>query len=127
MNVNLVRELLARAAVADAARNAAEARREGKLRENITWRTRLQKIDRRIARYGSERSRARCGKRSQPVFGVFWFERSSLHCGGLLLFRIQRLYSFAWFFVSHVTPLENRSTKRCVRQPRSFEDWAEFA
>lgn len=58
MNVDLVRELLARAAVAsraDAARNAAEARRDGKLREIMAWRFRLQKIDKRIAQYGLDR------------------------------------------------------------------------
>jgi len=55
MDLFLVRDILARTALAsraEAARNAAEARREGKLREAITWRTRLQKIDRRIVRYG---------------------------------------------------------------------------
>jgi hypothetical protein len=55
MNIDLVRELLARAAQAsraDAVRNAEEARREGKLQAILTWRSRLRKIDKRIAQYG---------------------------------------------------------------------------
>lgn len=58
MNVEFVRELLARAAVAslaDANRNETEARQRGQLHEIVAWRTRLQKIDRRIARYGLDR------------------------------------------------------------------------
>jgi hypothetical protein len=55
MNIDLVRELLARAAQmsrADAARNAEEALREGRLQAMLTWRSRLRKIDKRIAQYG---------------------------------------------------------------------------
>ena len=58
MNVKFVRELLARAAAAswaDANRNETEARQQGHLHEIVAWRTPLQKIDRRIARYGLDR------------------------------------------------------------------------
>jgi hypothetical protein len=68
MNVDLVRELLNRAALAsraDAARKAAEARREGKLQEISAWRARLRKIDRRIAQYGLDRYGASQG----PILG----------------------------------------------------------
>ena len=46
MNVEFVRELLARAAAAswaDANRNETEARQQGHLYEIVAWRTRLQK------------------------------------------------------------------------------------
>ena len=54
MNINLVRQLLARAANVSrevAARNAREALRNGNLQEVVACRSRLLKIERRIARY----------------------------------------------------------------------------
>jgi hypothetical protein len=42
------------AARADAARYLDEARRDGKLRDVLSWQSRLKKIDQRIARYGLE-------------------------------------------------------------------------
>ena len=58
MSMEFVRELLARAAAAsraDANRNETEARQQAHLHEIVGWRSRLRKIDRRIARYGLDR------------------------------------------------------------------------
>lgn len=58
MNIELVRQLLARAAKAssdEVGRQAAEALRAGKPQEITAWRARLRKIDRRIAQYGLDR------------------------------------------------------------------------
>jgi hypothetical protein len=40
---------------ADVARYLEQARRDGKLREVVSWQTRLKDIDHRIAQYGLER------------------------------------------------------------------------
>ena len=54
MNIDLVHHLLVRTAIAsreDAARNASEALRRGNLKEIVAWRSRLLKIEKRIARF----------------------------------------------------------------------------
>jgi hypothetical protein len=58
MDRELMAKQLAQATLAsraDAARYLEEARRDGKLRDVISWQSRLKKIDRRIAQYGLER------------------------------------------------------------------------
>ena len=40
---------------ADVARYLEQARRDGKLREAVSWQTRLKDLDHRIAQYGLER------------------------------------------------------------------------
>jgi hypothetical protein len=58
MNRELMAKQLAQAALAsraDIVRYLEKARRDGKLGEVISWRSRLKKIDRRIAQYGLER------------------------------------------------------------------------
>jgi hypothetical protein len=58
MDRALIAKQLAQATLAsraDVARYLNEARRDGKLRDVILWRSRLKKLDRRIAQYGLER------------------------------------------------------------------------
>jgi hypothetical protein len=58
MDRALMAKQLAQAALAsraDVVRYLEQARRDGKLREAISWQFRLKKLDRRIAQYGLER------------------------------------------------------------------------
>jgi hypothetical protein len=58
MDRALMAKQLAQAALAsraDVVRYLEQARRDGKLREAISWQSRLKKLDRRIAQYGLER------------------------------------------------------------------------